>query len=249
MTIVINRSGQVLNLFQTRCFLRKELTMNYHNMLGRVVEMIMTVPSEWLGTLCDLFGKLTGGERENWFDNLKLFLRKEPCWTARVVASILRLISGNESIIIRATSGEKTIASATDIFFWGIDPDFTNWGLDVLGQATLDTPVQVYEMTEDGNFKTIFGSLGRDLNKLCLTQEQIIAFVQDYKNWLRTEGDATFFLFKVGNEFFVARVHLSTGDKPHVNVRRFSSAYVWNTTAWDTTFLPLRVVLPQTLES
>ncbi len=160
------------------------------------------------------------------------------------VVPILRLISGGEQIVIGATSGTKTIASSTDIFTWGIDPDFENWGLDVPGQATPAKLVQVHEMVQDGDFKTIYGSVGRDLDALCLTQEQIVAFVRGHKKWLRTSGYATLFLFKVADEFFVAGVNLYDDGRPDAHVHRFSNDNVWNAVS------RRRIVLPQlTLES
>lgn len=46
-------------------------------------------------------------------------------------------------------------------------------------------------------FAKIFTSFRGDLDKLCLTQHQIKAFCKKHANWLRTNGYATFFLFKV----------------------------------------------------
>lgn len=157
-------------------------------------------------------------------------------------ANILRLISGGKQITIRATSGQRTIAQATDIFTWGIDSDFKNWGLDVPGEAKPETPVLVYEMVEDGDFETIFDSLlGREREDLCLTQEQIIAFAKDHKDWLRKEGYATFFLFKENRKFFVALVLLSSAGEPNADVNHFSGVHVWNGDRRP------RLVVPQTL--
>ena len=183
---------------------------------------------------------------------LRKFVAKRTCWdgqaeqasVSRPKPAILRLISGGERVVIDATSGTKTIASATDVFNWGIDSDFKNWGLDVPGQATPATPVQVYEMVQNGDYRTIYGSVGRDLDALCFTQEQIIAFVHDHKKWLRTGGYATFFLFKVAGEFFVASVRLFDDGGPYANVCRFSDDGVWYAGSRH------RIVLPQlTLET
>lgn len=160
------------------------------------------------------------------------------------MSKILRLISADQTIVIAATSGQKTIAQATKVFTWGINSDFKNWGLDVPGEAKPATPVEVHEMTEDGNFKNIFGSFNRKLDDLCLTQEQIVTLVRDHKKWLRKEGYATLFLFKVGDEFFVAIVFLDSGERPGADVDRFSSGRVWG---GDTR--PRFVVPQQTLES
>ena len=66
-----------------------------------------------------------------------------------------------------------------------------------------------------------------DLNSLCLTQPQIIHFVEKHKKWLRTDGYGTFFLFKVGEELFVAYVYFDGYGRLKVFVYRFSFDYVW----------------------
>lgn len=58
-------------------------------MLGKIVRMIVTVPAEWLGTLCDLLEKITGKDGSQWFAQLKPFLRKEPCWKDGEAVSIV----------------------------------------------------------------------------------------------------------------------------------------------------------------
>lgn len=163
---------------------------------------------------------------------------------AQTKPAILQLISGGKNIVIRATSGQRTIAQANDVFTWYFDPNFKNWGLDVPGEAKPETPVEVHEMVKGGDFKTIFGSLGRELDTLSLTQEQIVAFVEDPKNkdWLRTDGYATFFLLKVGNEFFVVYVGLDGDGGPGAGINRFSDAHVWSGVRRH------RIVVPQALK-
>jgi len=133
--------------------------------------------------------------------------------------TMLKCISDGEQIVIGATSG-KTIASAKDVFIWGIDPDFGCRNLNVPGKTTPKTPVQVYEVVGSGDLKTIFA--GKDLNNLYLEQEQIIAFVRGHKKWLCKGGYATFFV----NELFVAIVCLSDNSEPHVSYERLSRSNV-----------------------
>jgi hypothetical protein len=142
----------------------------------------------------------------------------------------LKLISGNEELILDAVDGSETLAGAKDIFVW-VDPDLRNWNTDNKGPATGKTPVtpvQVYEIVKDVAYAQMFGSLSSDdLRKLCLTQHQIENFVRKYRNWLRTDGYATFFLFKSNNEFFVAHVYVDP-DGLRVYVRRFEDSHVWH---------------------
>src|SRR3989344_3038354 len=49
-------------------------------MLGKVVKLIVTMSEQVLGILCDLLEKLGGPNGSHWANELKKFLRKEPCW-------------------------------------------------------------------------------------------------------------------------------------------------------------------------
>jgi len=165
-----------------------------------------------------------------------------PTETTKLVESIsgyLRLISGAESITLDPTDGNETIAQAKDLFTAGIDADFRNYGCDVASDPSGPTSVTVHEMVKDGDFRAIFGSLSEKLDTLCLKQTQIIQFVQKHRKWLRTEGYATFFLFKVGDEFFVARVYVNSVDRLLVHVLRFMHGHVWAAKS------RFRVVVPQ----
>jgi len=137
----------------------------------------------------------------------------------------LKLISDGQELIIDATDGKEILADAKDVFAW-IDNDFVNWGANEPGQSTEATSVQVYEMTKDANFNNMFESLGNPEN-LCLTQAQIKGFVKKHRDWLRTDGYGTFFLFKSNGNMFVADVYVSS-DGLYVNVYRFGYSFVWD---------------------
>ncbi len=145
---------------------------------------------------------------------------------AENIAGIVKLISGAEILELDETDGKATIAKAKDAFPGWIDPDFKEYGCDVKSEPTKKAQVSVHEMIKDGTFAQIFNGMGDDLNSLCLTQPQIIQFVEKHHKWLRTDGYATFFLFKVGEEFFVADVGFHVG-RLEVYVRRFSNDFVW----------------------
>lgn len=157
---------------------------------------------------------------------------------AEQVVGFLKLISGIETITIRAVDGQATIAKAGDLFTGWLDNDFVNYGTDVPGQATKEMPVQVFEMIKDGTFAQIFGGFGENLDRLCLTQAQIIQFVKDHSRWLHPEGWATFFLFKVNGEYFVAFVYRGVG-RLGVFACRLSYDHVWRAECRH------RVVVPQ----
>ena len=138
----------------------------------------------------------------------------------------LRVISGGESLVIDSADGSELLAEADDVFTY-IDSDFRNWDADEPGPATEQTAVCVYEMAKDATFAQMFGSLAPDVAKLCLAQAQIKGFVSKHRQWLRSDGYATFFLFKSHSHFFVARVRVRSDGRLRVYVYRFEYSCVW----------------------
>lgn len=138
----------------------------------------------------------------------------------------LKLISGSEVLAIDACDGSEGLSNANDVFAW-IDPDFEKYGADATGKASSRTEVVVYEMVKDASFVDMFTSLDKNMRKLLLTPHQIKKFVVNHREWLRTDGYGTFFLFESNNEIFVARVGFSSGDSHRVSVYRFENSSVW----------------------
>lgn len=139
--------------------------------------------------------------------------------------NILSLLS-EKLIIPSLPAGWTTIARAKKTFRSFIDSDFKNWDLDNKQSASEETEVKVYELKQDVNFSQMFNSLNTDLEKLYLTQSQIIYFCERHFENLRQDGYATFFLFKENNEFFVAEVYVNS-DGLNVYVFRFEYDGVW----------------------
>ncbi|MEA3398834.1 MAG: hypothetical protein U9R06_03800 [Patescibacteria group bacterium] len=141
-----------------------------------------------------------------------------------------------DPLMIPAVNGQRIIAEASDVFPGWIDSDLKKWGADEAGPETGETKTEVYEIVKDGNFRKLFGSLNSDISKLCLTQHQIIIFIEKHRSWLRDDGFDTFFLFRSKNtifkddslgEYFVADVSVvSNGLK--VNVDQFERSDVWH---------------------
>ncbi len=150
----------------------------------------------------------------------------------------LKLLSGAETIMLDALDGKETLADAKEVFPSGVDDDFKKWVTNKAGIATKEQTVDVHELVKDGTFAQMFGSLGTDLDKLCLTQAQIKNFCKKHPNWLRKDGWATFFLFKVEDQFFVAYV-LVYSDGLSVSVRSLEYDNVWRAA------ISHRVVTPQ----
>lgn len=130
----------------------------------------------------------------------------------------LLLISGGEPLVLNRTDGRETLARATDVFRY-IDSNFKNWGCDVPGPPTKETPVRVYEMKRDSSFKEMFYEFGLALDSLTLTQAQIKQFVTCYPTWLKRGGNGTFFLTKVRGDFFVAAIYFFSDGRLGVRIR------------------------------
>ncbi len=157
----------------------------------------------------------------------------------KVQNEFLKLISGDENLTIDAVDGSEIIAGSDDMFEAGIDSDFVKWGANERGVATVETPVDVHELVKNATFTQMFGSLSADVSRFCLTQHQIKTFIKNHRNWLRTDGYATLFLFKSNNQFFVANVYLRSDGRLAVCVYEFARDRVW------TAGYRYRIVVPQ----
>jgi hypothetical protein len=135
--------------------------------------------------------------------------------------SRLRLISGSKRLVINATDGHETLARATDVFRY-IDSNFGRWNCNTVGPPTEETTVQVHEMVSDSTFLEMFNSFGVTIDRLVLTQAQIKQFATRNPDWLKKGGNGTFFLFKTGDEFFVAAVYYFSDGRLGVRVRRLT---------------------------
>ena len=145
---------------------------------------------------------------------------------AQVVTACAKLISGGHDIKIKKTSGKRFFSQMKKLFKGFLDQDFTSYGLDVESEERPETPVQVFELTANATFETIFKSFDVELDDLVLTQDQIISFVEEHKDWLHPEGWSEFFLTKVNGQFFVVDVYrFARGLDAYVY--HLSDDYVW----------------------
>lgn len=127
------------------------------------------------------------------------------------VDPILRRLFEDETITIAACDGSKFISDAKSTFKIFLDSDFERWGLNKCGKSTVASNVSIHEIVKDATFVQMFSSLGSDLDKLCLSQHQIISFCAEHCDRLRQDGYATFFLFKESDQFYVADVGANPG--------------------------------------
>ncbi|MEK7452114.1 MAG: hypothetical protein AAB664_02150 [Patescibacteria group bacterium] len=144
----------------------------------------------------------------------------------QIVKFILRLLFEDETITIAPCNGSRYIAKEEKVFKAGINSNFKNWGLDKAGSSTDAVSVSIHKTTNHATFVQMFSSLGSDLNKLCLTQHQIVEYWEKHCDKLRQDGFVTFFLFKEEENFFVGSVVLSL-DGLYVGVCRFEIGGVW----------------------
>lgn len=130
---------------------------------------------------------------------------------AETKSSILRPISDGRKIMIEALDGEAQISDAKNIFKAFIHENFKNWGLDQPGPATAETLCDVSEITSSATAAQIFTSITSNLDRLVMTQAQIIRFCEKYPTWFDREGSATLFLTKVNGEYFMVDVSKYVG--------------------------------------
>lgn len=117
---------------------------------------------------------------------IKAFVKEQLAELVENIAGYVRLISGAVTLALEPTDGTETIAKANEVFTWGIDGDFRNWGCDVKAEPTKKQNVVVHEMIKDGTFAQIFNGLGDNLNELDqfvkhgLKQKYYIRYADDF---------------------------------------------------------------------
>ncbi len=171
-------------------------------------------------------------------DKRKKLVLPQAVEVQQVSASILRCISEDAEIVIPATEGKRTIGDAKETFLAGIDADFKNWGANKSCGARLAIPVKVHEMAKDATFSQMFSSLGEEKTKFSFTHDQIITFCEKHRQWLRTDGYGTFFLFESESNFFVAYVRFDDHGRLSVFVLRFEYSSVWRAGRRHRLFVP-----------
>lgn len=119
----------------------------------------------------------------------------------------------HEKIIIGECNGKTDIIDSANVF-GKISDLFKEWHLSGFGLKTKKTEVKIYEMSsKNGNFRNIYSSENAKIHELCLTQHQIIKFVENNDFWIRRSPFGTFFLTKtkgkskiLKHNFFVIRI-------------------------------------------
>src|SRR5688572_13622542 len=79
--------------------------------LGRVIRLLVTVPSEWLGLVCDVIEKLASDRGSEWYEELKKFAHREPCWV-----SVTKAVERTKVYLRRLSVGAMDITDGTETF-------------------------------------------------------------------------------------------------------------------------------------
>jgi hypothetical protein len=117
------------------------------------------------------------------------------------ITKYLELASTEKSILLKETNGSRTIASTVYPFLTHIDTDFGRNDISVGDYRKPETSIEVYTIVRQGGFRDICESFGLYLHDLCLTQHQIIEFLEIYPQWLRERFRRLYFLYRNGDEF------------------------------------------------
>jgi len=123
-------------------------------------------------------------------------------------SNILQRIFVRDKFELPATDGWDIIMYSPDVFSY-VSPDFRKEKMDLPSKMTGPTDLQVYSMIDgqDWNHQKYFSSLDSNLDRLCLTQHQIIEVCRRYRG-LFSEDVATFMLFKSRRHYYVAGIML-----------------------------------------
>ena len=142
-------------------------------------------------------------------------------------ATYLTPLYVGETIMVPATKGSVTLVDSSATFPGFLDADLKNWQTNKAGKNTKPQAGRILEQSRDGNFQQMFKSLG-PLDRSVMTQGQIAAFCVTHWDKLRQEGWGTFFLFKVGAEYFVAYVSVDAVGRLGLRVYRLDDSGVWD---------------------
>jgi hypothetical protein len=199
-----------------------EEIMSKNDKIGGLVCSLPGMDPKFLGALKDIASRLNHRnklEAEAWY---KLFTEALQRGLPKPGAHIV--FSANLEVPLRACA----IAEATHVFQGSIDSRFTTVIPDEQ-QPTLGTiRIEVFGLSGGSLEKTI-ALFRRNLDELCLTQEQIISFAEsDHLRSLRLRQncDAVSFLFKAGGKYLVATIGVDCNNELEIGLDDLSDRFV-----------------------
>ena len=127
------------------------------------------------------------------------------------------------TIKLKAQKG-RTILGATDVFPGYIDSCFRNWGLNrnVTQSEIQERNFNIKELTENMTFAQMFNT-----ETDVMSQEEIVAFCQQYPNYLHPDGFPTFFLIKENGDYYVVNTDFLPTER-RACVRKIDDDHVWD---------------------
>lgn len=137
-------------------------------------------------------------------------LPKRGLGKSKPLKDVLKLISTGDKIVVRSLDGTRTIQSSQEMFP-NIFSDYLDHKIDSHIQATKETEVLVYDTVKESKIYDMFNSLDRDFEEMCLTQNQILEFIDKYKDYkIPPDKHVVYmFLFKVKDAVFCSQICLS----------------------------------------
>lgn len=115
---------------------------------------------------------------------------------ARRPKGVLRLISSDYCLKLKASDGNRLIHQSKDVFKAYIGPNFIKWELYKPGVSSPEMSIHVHEVIKDSNFMDIFQSLPGSWEQKWLPQDKVIDFCLNFACWLIQKGRSNFFLIK-----------------------------------------------------
>ena len=109
-------------------------------------------------------------------------------------------------VMIEALDGKTFISQANKIFNCLIDKAFDHYNLNEFSVSTPKTMVDIYEISKGVSHYQMFNSVTKDLNRLVVTQAQIINFCEKHPDWLAQKDRGIYFVIKAHDQFFVVNV-------------------------------------------
>ncbi len=117
----------------------------------------------------------------------------------------LKTISGPNPLVIPFTDGKQKIVNANQVFD-AIDHSFHKLDRKFRVEVQSETPVEILEIGGKCMTHEIIDLLGGHKSTY-FTQDQIIKFAVEHRDWLLKVEYRTFMPFKAGKDFFVVSIY------------------------------------------
>jgi len=137
---------------------------------------------------------------------------------------VIKIYPISDKRVIESSDGQDFIAGVPGRFAY-VDRDFEFFGLNTYSPATAETSLEVLDFNGDCPLHKIFYRISNNLEKIIISQTQIIQFCKKYPEDLSRKY-ANFFITRVELEYFVIRLYyLFDGFHFHVSPLRDKQNY------------------------